>query len=228
MKRLSILATLATVALLGIAALGAGSASADVLCNKVVGGSYDCPTQNTYGVGAEFHATNHGAISLKRTGGSTIFSCGTSELDMTVTNAGGAGYQYPEVDVSNLTLSNCYGGPASFTSDGGGLFTPYSLSSLKGLFHWSGEKLETAVKFPWDENQEVKCSYDIVGTGTLAGAKTEGEFDELTKIKFNAAPTQRIKENIPWGFLCPEEPLFSGQYDFLELEWPVGIYLTRS
>lgn len=207
--------------LLGVVVLAPSSASADVLCDKVVGGNYDCPAGNTYGVGAKFHAANNGVISLKTEDGKTIFVCAASELDMTVTNAGGSGFKYPEVDVTNLTLGYCGDDPTSFTSDGSALISPYSFSSLKGLFNWSGEQLQTTTNV-FAPNWFISCTYDISGAGTLAGAKTE-EGSELTRLVFNNVQAQAVTGK----YLCPQKPLFSAKYDFLELEWPVGIYLAR-
>jgi hypothetical protein len=221
MKRTSILATMLAAALFGIAALGSGSASAAVLCENLAGN--DCPAGETYGVGTEFHAERHGVMTLKSGAGETIFACAGSDLDMTVTDAGELGYgwaQSPEVDISNLTFGSCGDDPTSVVSDGSAVITqeePGS-GSQKGIFHWSGAQIETLTMNALNP-KPYKCTYTIVGTGLLVGAKTI-QYSNLTKLVFSSALAEKVSGSV----FCPGKTYFSGQYDF-DLD-PEGIYVA--
>jgi hypothetical protein len=221
MKRTSILATLLATGLLGIAALGASSASADVLCSDVAF-DYNCPTEKTYGVGAEFHADNHGAFRLE--GGTkktvNLVTCGDSNMDMTVTDAGGSAYnEHPEVDMTNLTFSSCGDDSISVVSDGTGVITTLSIGSgsQQGFYYPSGLQIKATTNwlYPYGTGE---CTYEILGRGTLAGAKTDES--GITKIVFTEALAELVSSS---GLGCGPKVRFSGQYDF-EL-YPEGIYV---
>jgi len=219
---MSILTTMLVAGLLGLAALGVSSASADVLCDELY--LSDCPAANTYGVGTEFHTIQHGGIFLKNVYGATIFACGLSTLDLKVTNAGGSFYQYPEVAITNLTFSGCGEDTASTVSGGNALISKIGGGSVQGLFHWSNSQISTFTHV-YGKEQGLNCKYSIADPGTLSGAKTEeGSSRELTKIIFKSTLAKAVNSPV-----CFQKAYFSAQYDVVEpeLEWPKSIYLAQ-
>lgn len=211
MKRTSILATTAVTALLGIAALGASSASADVLCMDV-DISYDCPAEKTYGVGTEFHAWDKGGVKLSASfNGANMATCNDSEFDWTVTGAGGAYMEaFPKVDTTNLSFANCGNDSVSVVDDGTGVITVYQGygGSQKGTF--TPTDLQIKVKTDWVYNNGTnydECVYKIVGSGTIAGWKTDES--SVTKVVFTDAPVEKVS-----GSVGCFKAKFSGQYNF--------------
>lgn len=216
MKRSSILATMVATGLLGIAALAPGAASADVLCDSVFF-SYNCPAENTYGIGTEFHADNNGNILISgaKDEKQKLASCSDSEFDTTITNAGGAGPHHPnnpEVSIANAAFTDCdlvpvpgLEVPISVLSNGYGVITRYDFSgSMKGRFYWLDEQIEVdLMEYGLGRN----CVYSVVGTGTLAGPKTDET--SVTKIVFDDTAMQLIS-----GTACYFKTLYlSGRYD---------------
>ena len=220
MKRTSILATMVVTGLLGIAALGASSASADILCNKVFS-SGTCPTGNVFPVGTKFHAAQQSAIVLKSAAGKTLFACGLSAMDLTVTNAGGGELKYPKMDVTNLTFGGC-GDDPTFGVSGGSAVIDRVPGTFKGGFNWSGEQIETRTNV-YGPGTETRCIYSIEGPGTIVGPE-QSEKSGTTQLVFKDTPAQ-VVGGAQW-YLCTKAT-FSATYDinYPEKElYPNGIY----
>lgn len=227
MKRLSIFATLVVTGLLGIAAVGAGSASADVLCKKVVG-NYNCPTEDTYGVGTEFQAENwpggsDGDLKLLATGNGniTMATCTATELDALLTDAGGY-YEsgYPKVDITNLIIGFCGDDSISVISDGEAKITTLAIGSpsLQGTFRPSGLQIKVTTNWLGQYYETGVCTYNIVGTARIEGAKTN-EWG-ANRLVFNDTLAELVSKS---GQGCTSIARLSGQLTFSE---PLtGIYV---
>lgn len=214
-KRATILATMVATGLIGIAALGGGSASADVLC-KDVAFNYNCSAEKTYVVGSEFDASAGSAFKVQAgtSGENLMATCASSSLDWTLTNAGGSfETAYPEVDTTSMNISGCGGDDSiSVVSDGGGKISQLSIGSAsqKGRFYPSG--LQIKVVSNWFFNGYfgfAECTYKVVGPATIEGAKTN-EYGE-PRIVFSEAFAETVSKV---GYGCYDNARFSGRYVF--------------
>lgn len=221
MKRTSILATMLASALLCIAALGASSASADVLCRDM-NLSYNCPAEDTYGVGTEFYAWNYGVLTLNASKETTfnMATCANSEMNMTVTDAGGVWPAYPKVDTANLSFKKCGDDSVSVVSDGTAGITQESLGSgsQQGLFYPSGLQIKVTTNWLYGSGAYTDCVYAIEGPGKIIGWKTDGS--SVTRLVFTNAVAKRISGEASLG--CLGKSYFSGQYNFPDSLNPFG------
>lgn len=206
-KQASILATMVVTGLLGIGVFGGGSASADVLCKTYTGWPY-CSAEDKYGVGKEFAATQEGYATMKLGLGTSIVmaSCGTtgSNLNMTVTKAGGNGYlDIPEVDTTNLAFgSDCGNDSISVVNDGTAAIQRWSESenTLQGSFIPTGLQIKVRTNWVYEDleygaNEFGECTYEIKGAGKIAGPKTYGGY--YTVLEFNEAVGDRVSGSGP-------------------------------
>jgi hypothetical protein len=221
-KRASILATMVATGLIGIAALGASSASADVLC-KDIAFNYDCSTEKTWGVGTEFEALSGAVVMTPGASGGwpAMATCAGSNLEWKVTNAGGY-YEtaYPEVDATSMKIFGCVEDSISVINDGGGKITQlsYGSASQQGLFYPSGLEVKTISN--WLNGKYEECTYKIVGSGTIEGAKTTGSSE--TKLIFKEALAEKLTGT---GTGCFPKARFTAKYSF-GFESGEGIYVV--
>lgn len=231
MKRMSILATLVATGLLGIAVLAPGSASADVLCQRVAANN-DCPTNKTYGVGAEFEGWSYEGWSenVKIYTPIAKVSCKESELGMKVTDAGGTGeFAIPDVDITLFTLRNC-SNTASVLTKGYAWIEQLSPTSQLPSFNQVGQRVATKVAW-FGGSTQYDCTFEIVGPGTLVGPELKEGYAEFTELRYNSSNSRAKK--VAGGFACPNEPTFTATYQFnIDPEpeegfLPEGIYVTQ-
>lgn len=110
MKRISVIGLAVAAMLLAVAAFGATSASATVLC-KSAPASHVCPASDIYGVGTELSATLSTPFELKTSTLEVVDKCEVGNSNSPVTNAGGEGKDV--ILPTSLSLSSCTGGAAS-------------------------------------------------------------------------------------------------------------------
>ncbi len=105
MKHLIKTGLAAAVICVAMALIGAGSASATVLCKSAPANNV-CPAADVYGVGSELSANSVGNISFTTNGGTTLWTCKSASYKTTVTDAGGVGKNV-KLDDTNYSFNEC-------------------------------------------------------------------------------------------------------------------------
>ena len=195
MKYLKMLG-LAAIAVMGLTALlGAGSASATVLCKTYV---TPCLTGGDYGAGTEIHATTAAGatVVLKDTAGNVLNTCKSSTINGKTTNTGSA----TETVVGNIELisfSECTNSIALLNL--GGFEIHYVGPKTKGSFTSSKAKATTSTVFG-------SCIYGT-GSGAELGVM---ESDEMTEAELNVEAVLTKEEGS--AALCPGDIRWVAKY----------------
>ena len=189
MKYLKIFGSAAVAAMALMAFVGAGSASATVLC-KVT--ATPCGSVNhVSGTTLTFHSTH---VELKSTGGSFQSTCKKSTVS-TGTSTGGANETVKgNVENFNLTWGEC-SEPVETLK--GGLLEVHDIKGTdNGTVTASGFKVKVVIA-------GVPCHYSA-GAATDLGVVTGGA---TTTLHLNAV----VGEVTP-SFFCPDDAIWTGSY----------------
>lgn len=204
MKYLKILGLAAVAATALMAFIGAGTASATVICTtKPTGG--ECPAGWDYPAGTVGKASlkSGTTVVLESTSGSTLVTCSESTVGGTSENTGGATSTVKSI-LTSLTWGGC-----TTTVD--------TLNAGTGELHWiSGTTNGTLITFNNLVTTNifgVSCSYGTGAAGTDMGTTVGGNPGSLT--------VKTVINKQEGGFLCPSTTLFTAEYIATEphAEW---------
>ncbi len=212
MKRTSILATLVVTGLLGVAALGAGSASATVLC-KTAATENNCSTEDTYPVGTEIQAelAPNTKLTIGTKSGQFLNSCTSAEIGLTVSGEGNEGTLNAETD--EYSISGCKN-------------TLNILPSVNGTFiHWTpgthGGDLyiinKVEMNLAGQGMPTVWCYYDIWGPAKIVPGATP-------QIVYGEGAEGIIVGLGSNGFLCPKRVDVRATYN---ITTPTPLYVEK-
>lgn len=211
MLGLAVLAALAATAL-----VGAGSASATVLCDTTPGAGNACPQGHAYPADStlEAHAED---VSLGPIGyGGDELICDMSDMTVTTTTAGGAGAAVDGL-VDALDFQGCSGASGGVPCEVGVTGLPYS-ASIEYIFNPDGI-------LTFAEGTFGEPGFVMVCAGAIECAYTFGETD-LDVV--GGAPASVIAQedslHLDWG-LCRSWSLWSASY---EVTAPTAIYVADS
>jgi len=217
-KRIRLVTALLAVGLLGIMAIGAGSASASVLCKRL---DYPkCPSSDAYPVGTHlyFGATN---VTLTESYGGPLLNCKSSGIVLTVTDAGGE-WPYHEVKTSIdewpfVECTNSLLGKVSNVHVSGSptAVVNWNPGTVSGDLSITGEVLE----FNLSQLGSNPCRFDITGSPTLLGPE-QGKI--ASQLIFNKETAETLGTNNPCSGM---KGFLSGTYNQLYFETPV--YVSR-
>ncbi len=213
MKSLKILGLTAVVAGALITLLGAGTASATVLCKEAGTGSptgTTCPSGKGYGAEQEIHAVNSGNVKLDTTfktiscTGSTIKGTTSKEGSATETVTGPEG---------TLTLTGCNCSTVKVLH-AGTLEIHWISGTHNGTVTSSGSETTTICSTIFGN---VHCTYATSNTdvGTLAGGTT-ATLTASSHLPVNEAESDG---------LCPEESTWTATYS---VTTPDALYVTSA
>ncbi|HXQ88254.1 MAG TPA: hypothetical protein VN733_01325 [Solirubrobacterales bacterium] len=192
MKQLTKLALPAVAALALAAFLGAGSASATVLCAKY---ESPCLAANTYGAGTsvKFALEAGTSTTFKTTASENLVTCEAISLSTKVKNAGGKEKRV-EGELSSLALAGCS--------------SPTTVSAL-GQF-----TIEYAPQIPintraylWASNLEIQ--FTVFGVACTYGG-LESYVGTLTSTTPAKLHIKTLLAKTAGGFLCPADVTWEG------------------
>lgn len=195
MKYLKILALAAAAALALTALLGAGSASATVLCKTYV---TPCPAAWDYPAGTEIHASLAAGSSatLRDTSGKTLKTCTDSTLKGKTTNTGSA-TETVDGNIESLTFTGC--SSTTHVLANGQFEIHYIGPNTRGQLTLKGVKVTTV-------SAGVSCTYGT-GSAAPAGTMTAEEGMETAEIDLETVMTREAG-----GFLCPVDAVWVANY----------------
>jgi hypothetical protein len=192
MKPLKILGLAAVAAAALIALVGAGTASATVLCKNNASTS---ACSETYGSGQSIEASLSETTTLETTSATVLDTCTGGTLKAKTTNAGGAS-ETVKANVETLSWSGC-----SKTTD--------TLKNGSLEIHWisgTDNGTLTASSSEWTINTIFgTCTYGF-GTSTDLGTVTGGN---PAKVSVNAILTKTAGSG-----LCPADARWKANYTF--------------
>lgn len=198
---------LAAVAAMALTALlGAGSASATVLCKTAL--EEGCAGTWDYPAGTEIDLSLVGTTSTSGTSGELLDTCTESTSKGSTTNTGGAS----ETVDWNLTVyssSNCTG--TTDTISNGSLEVHWIAGSTNGTV--TSKNTQATKIIPGG----VSCTY---GTGASGS--------DLGTLEGGAEPTLHVKTplaKLAGSFLCPGEVVWDG---FYAVTSPQPLYVSKS
>jgi hypothetical protein len=202
------------VKMLGLAAaavmavVGAGTASATVLCKT---NTTPCAAGQMYEPGQEFHAVNEGNLTLRA--GFMVITCETATLKGTQENTGGANetvfYQLDETSISEE------GNPQKTGLHYGKCSAVFKVTSAGTLtLHWITGTMNATVR-----SKGTSTTFEIAGTVCTYGTKGAGEETDLGTLTgssvTNATPTIDLSVELKkeaGGFLCANPAHLEGAY----------------
>jgi hypothetical protein len=196
MKYVKMLALAAVAAGALMAFIGAGTASASVLCSTTTN-----PCTSPWAKQSlDFSIAAGGTATLKEpgVGGEVLDTCTESTVQGTVTNGDATKTANGPVSKTNLTWGKCT--KTTATTAGGTLEVHNIAGTSNGTVTGSGFKV-TVLVFGF-----IDCEYEV-GEGTDIGSIAEGNPAVFTA----AAITVKTK-----GFGCPEEGEWSAKYTLTE------------
>lgn len=194
MKHLKMLGLFAVAATVLMAFLGAGTASATVIC-KTVPTAGVCPEGWDYPTGTKGKASleAHTSATLTDSSGNVLATCTGSTVEGTSANTGGA-TETVKSTLTSLTWEGC-----SQTTD--------TINPGSGQLHWiSGTVNGTLTTIGTSVTLNifgVSCTYGT-GVGVDMGTTFGGESGTLT--------INVILPKVEGGFLCPSTARFTGKY----------------
>jgi hypothetical protein len=205
-KRISLMATLVAVAAVWVMSIGAGSASAGILCHTWEPYNYKCPIADRYQVGEELQGVNLGEVKLTDKFGFPAFACKESKYNQVIKYNGASGSLEPTVNTNKtLTFGNCtgWGGkdPKPVVSNLGETRIGYQFNTLDGPIRTENLKVKT-----WVGTMERECEYLLAGG---EGGTTDSEAQSLKFVKAKSTPTESI---------CPEM-YFTATYHVAKPFW---------
>lgn len=176
--------------------IGTGAASANVFCKTY--GFYKCPAGNYYQVGDKLQLGSQG-VQVRVAGYQELF-CSQSELEMTITNAGGSTSAQPvRTRIDNYTLQNC-------------TKTPTVLGTGNSYTTWDGGTFDGRTYLPelsfksFSSMFGTNCTYTFTDPGVLHHPGTLSGTSE-SYIEFNKTPMS--------SKIC-NPATFTGTYVFYE------------
>lgn len=171
MKRLSLLATLATVSLLGVASLGSSAASADVLCSKPYFSYPYCPAAEEYPAGTKIFSgirtSTHARLDPWLGAEKHVFDCNDGALVSEVTHAGSVGTNV-EAAITDLTFASCDVTP-TVVSPGNLYIVESPAGTTNGKAYMSNNLLKV-----YSEVFGTTCKVKIEGEGKITGPLWNG------------------------------------------------------
>jgi hypothetical protein len=185
LKRLTLAAAAAAIAICGLMGIAAGSASATVFCKTQ--GYFKCPAGNYYQVGdkLELHS---GAVQLKVYGYLEL-ACSHSNLDMTITDDGGSlRAEAVRTRVDKFTLESCNKTPTVLSN--GNTYTVWNLGSFSGSTYLQ----ETSFKVK-SNTFGVNCTFTFSDPGTLYEPATLNGTDASSLVFKNTPISAKVCTN---------------------------------
>jgi hypothetical protein len=203
MLGLAVLAALALTAL-----LGAGSASATVLCKT---DKIPCPkdgegVSEDFVAGTEIVSALDGSVAISSTGGTVLGTCTESILKGKTENTGGEG-ESVKVKITEFTFGACTGEivvvkMGRLTIE----YIPVSNNTRATLL-----ALETQMTVTVAGSD---CIYGFAESGTVIG---KGTGTTAVAAKFHIEKTQAVMSELePKKFLCPDDATWGGEYTVLK------------
>lgn len=170
MKRISLLIAAISVSLLGVVSMGAGSASADVLC-KTWAFAEGCSAANRYPAGTKIYSElrpgTNAVLDVWKDAPFHEFKCSHSALVMEI-NSPGSAYTNVEATITNLTFVSCDNTPtvaapgSAYITESPAGSTNGNIAVLKNLLYVNSQVFG------------VKCKVQIEGPGKLVGPAWNG------------------------------------------------------
>jgi len=196
MKYLKMIGLAAVAAAALTALLGAGSASATVLCTETPAAGKDCAPAKVEPVGTILDASVETSALLK-TGETTIATCTSGTVKGSITNAGSTTTTV-QGTITDLTWGGCT--TTVDTLAKGTLELHHEAGTDHGTVTSSGAQV--TIQF-----LGVSCIFKTNNTqiGTLTGSATMATFDIAATIPQSGG-----------GFLCPANGNWSGAYTVTE------------
>lgn len=185
------LSAVAAVAIAGF--LGAGSASATVLCKTT---ATPCGAGNIYGGALSTSLAASTSAVFKETGGTTFNSCTGSEIKTATSDSGGASKPVV-VKIEALTFSGC-SATTTVLNPTATLEVKHSAGTDNGTIEGKGElsvKIKTAF---------IECVYAV-------GASLR-EFGTFTGGKPAAIDIHTVLAFVSGNFTCPNDVTWEGKY----------------
>jgi hypothetical protein len=202
---------LAAIAALALAAFGAGSASATVLCSTKTS---PC-TGTKYGAGTTIHTVEKVGTKPTLVTSITTVSCGKSTIHGHVTN-GGSFSTTVTAEITSMTFTSCE------TSSG----TACTVTSTKGPWHGELHNLTN----PDGALTVKKAASEDPGATVVCGSLINCKFTTslATLNVTGGAPAIVAAKNISLarsGGICPETATWSAEY---EVKQPNPLYVAAS
>lgn len=193
MKYLKMLGLAAVAAMALMAFVGAGSASATVLCKTApVGGV--CPEGWDYAAGTEGTASLTESLVLETKEGTILDTCSGSTVQSTLSNTGSAA-ETIKSKLSSITFTGC-----TKTTD--------TINPGSGEVHWiAGTSNGTLTTFSTEVTVNTifgSCVYGAKATGTDYGTTVGGNPGSLT--------LNTLIPRVSGNFACPAEARITGKY----------------
>lgn len=192
MKHLKLIGLAAVAAMALVALLGAGAASATVLCKNNLNTEHCSEPYEVGSKGTASLAAGSSAI-METTAGETLITCNESTTSAVLENAGSSTTTV-EDSVTSLTFGGC-----STTVD--------TVTLGRGVLHWIAgtdngtlTTIETAVT---TNIFGVSCTYGA-GAGTTMGTTVGGNPGSLT--------VNTVIAKVAGGFVCPSDVRITAKY----------------
>jgi hypothetical protein len=201
MKYLKMLGLAAVAAMALAAFVGAGTASATVLCKTT-----STPCNSIYGKGTVLVTSLSGSNLIETTSGSTLTTCTGTSTKATIENAGGS-TSTVVAPLTEMVASGCTG-----------IVNTLKLGTLE-IHHITGTDNGTITGLFSEVTTALfgtTCTYGA-GAGIDAGTLTGGE---SPTIKVN-----EIVKKVAGGFVCPAEVRWTASYNVTS---PKPLYVEPS